>query len=96
MPLFLIRRNVPGACREDVDAAFLRAHSCAYSYDGLRWVTSYWDQEGEVIHCVWEAEDADQVRDHARRSRIPCDEVREVTQFSPSEQPGIVREAANV
>ncbi|HEX5142018.1 MAG TPA: nickel-binding protein [Dehalococcoidia bacterium] len=96
MPLFLIRRNVPGIGRADVDAAFLRAHSCAYSYEGLRWITSFWNQEEEVIHCVWEARDADQLRDHARRSRIPCDEVSEVIQFSPSEMPGIVQEAASV
>jgi hypothetical protein len=96
MPLFLIRRNVPGIGRADVDAAFLRAHSCAYSYEGLRWITTFWNQEEEVIHCVWEARDADQLRDHARRSRIPCDEDTEVTPFSPSEMPGIVQEAASV
>jgi hypothetical protein len=85
MALYLIRRNVPGIGKEDIDAASLRAISCAYSYEGLRWIQSYWDPEAGVMDCVWEAKDAEQVADHARRALLPCDEIREVRLITPGD-----------
>jgi hypothetical protein len=83
MPLFKIRRSLPGAGREDVDAAAYRALACAFNFEGLRWVTSCWDRASEELNCLYEAQAADQLEDHARRARIPCDEVSEVTQIGP-------------
>jgi len=83
MPLYMIRRDVPGATREDVDASGFRAVICGYEYEGLRWLRSYWDEEKGEIRCLYEAVDEEQVRDHARRARIPCDEVREVVELMP-------------
>jgi hypothetical protein len=83
MPLFKIRRSLPGAVREDVDAAAYRALACAFNFEGMRWVTSYWDREGEEFHCIYEAQDAAQLAAHARRARIPCDDVCEVIEIGP-------------
>jgi hypothetical protein len=83
MPLYSIRRDVPGATREDVDASAFRAVVCAYEYEGLRWIRSFWDEHKEQILCLYEALSPEQLEDHARRSRIPCDEVREVEELTP-------------
>jgi len=81
--LFAIRRDVPGATREDVDAAGFRAVACAYEYPGLRWVRSYWDEERGQLLCVYEARDAAQIENHSRRSRLACDEIRPVLELGP-------------
>lgn len=97
MPLFNILRKVPGMTRAGVDAAAFRALTCTYDYDDLRWVRSYWDEALGELRCIYEARDAGQVRDHARRSRIPCDDVREITEILPAEYadetPSVLRRA---
>ena len=81
MPLFLIRRDVQGADRGEIDAGAWRAVSCAYNFEGLKWISSYWDTEGGRVFCVYEAENADQIRMHSRLARIPCDEVTPVREL---------------
>ncbi|HLF72199.1 MAG TPA: nickel-binding protein [Dehalococcoidia bacterium] len=93
MPLFMIRRDLPGATQEDMDAAAYRAMACIYHFEGMRWITSYWDRDAEVIHCVYEAEKREEVIDHARRARIPCDDVREVQHVGPELYAPAVEEA---
>lgn len=83
MPLYKIRREVTGAGRDEIDASGFRAVICGYEYEGLRWIRSYWDEEAGQLHCLYEAVDEEQIRDHARRSRIPCDEVSEVVELLP-------------
>lgn len=85
MPLYAIRREIPGLSREELDAAALRAIMCLFDFPDMRWLRSYWDEKLGVIECVYEAQDPDQIRDHARRSRIPCDEVRQVTEIGPEQ-----------
>jgi hypothetical protein len=85
MPLFLVRREVPGAHRGEIDAGAFRAGSCLHNYDDMRWITSYLDVEGERVFCIYEARSADDLRDHAIRARIPCDEVLPVVQLLPEE-----------
>jgi hypothetical protein len=88
MPLFHIRRNVPQAGEDDINAAVLRSIVCAMEYDGLRWVRSHWDREAGVIFCLYEASDREQVIDHARRARVPCDDIHEVVSFGPEDYSG--------
>jgi hypothetical protein len=88
MPLFLIKREVPGATQEEVDAAAFRALTCSFYFTGLRWVTSYWDHEAGVINCVYEAEAATDIFEHAQVARIPCNDVRPVENFGPGNYTG--------
>jgi hypothetical protein len=88
MALYLIKRNVPGASSAEIDAAAFRAMACAYSFPGLRWIHSYWDPKGGATYCIYEAESREQIEDHARRARIPCDEVMPVNYMTPSEYAG--------
>ena len=83
MPLFMVRRNVPGISQEDMDAAAFRAITCAFYYSGLKWHRSFWDHDAGVLDCIYEAESAEELLAHAQRARIPCDEVREVDAFGP-------------
>jgi hypothetical protein len=87
MALYVIRRDVPGSTQEVIDAASWRAIACAVNYPGLRWLHSYWDTSGRLF-CVYEAEDESQIREHARQSRIPCDEVRPVLVVRPEHYTG--------
>ena len=83
MALFLIKRDVRGASDTDYDAAVFRAISCSYEFAGLYWVQSYWDRESGYSYCVYEAESAEQVRQHSVKSQIACDEVYPVTHIAP-------------
>lgn len=83
MALFLIRRNVPGATQEDMDAAAFRAITCAFHFTDMRWHHSFWDKEAGILHCLYEAATVGDVYTHAERARIPCDEVYEVSRLGP-------------
>ncbi len=81
--VFLVRRKLPGVSKDDIEAGLFRTYSCVRFYEGMRWINSFWDEaKGEAL-CVYEAENADQLRDHAERSRVPCDEVIPVDSFGP-------------
>jgi hypothetical protein len=83
MALFVVRRNVEGLEAGDIEAAAYRAIMCAYEYEGMKWHRSFWDQEAGFLDCIYEAKSADDLSDHALRSRIPFDGVREVTEIDP-------------
>ena len=79
MPLYMIRRDVHGATREDIDAAAYRAIACAFYFTGMKWHHSYWDEQAGELRCIYEAQNSDELWAHAERARIPCNDVREVT-----------------
>lgn len=83
MPLFEIRRKLGYVSQEELDASAYRAIVCSYQFEDLKWLRSYWHQELGEITCIYEARDAAQVREHSLQSRIPCDEIREVTEVTP-------------
>ena len=86
MATFLIERNIPGA--SSLTPVQLReiAQTSNEVVDGLgvtyTWVNSY--VAGDKIYCVHETDDADTVREHARRGGFPADLVVEVaSEFGP-------------
>jgi hypothetical protein len=83
--LYLIKRDLGQATQEDVDAASIRALSCVYNYDRLRWVTSYWGEQAGIIYCLYEAQSEQQIIDHSAQSRIPCNEITPVQVVNPEE-----------
>lgn len=85
MPLYLVRRAVPGASAADIDAAGYRAVACTFVYEGLRWRSSYWDRAAGELTCIYEAESVEQIREHSRQARIPCDDVTLVEEVNPEE-----------
>jgi hypothetical protein len=81
--LYRIRRNVGDMSTEDMDAAAFRAIVCLVQFPGLAWQRSYWDRQNGFIDCFYEASTAEQIREHARVARIPCDDVAVVEELLP-------------
>ena len=80
MPQYIIERHIDGASALSPDELADIAASSNDVVAGLgvpyRWVTSY--VAGDKIYCVHEADDADVIREHARRGGFPADSVVEV------------------
>jgi hypothetical protein len=86
MPRFLIERNIEGAADLTADQLCEIAKTSNAAVDSLgvpyTWVTSY--VAGDKIYCVHEADDAETVREHARRGGFPADVVSVVAnEFGP-------------
>jgi hypothetical protein len=86
MATFLIERNIPGASALTPEQ--LREIACTSNavVDGLgvkyTWHHSY--VAGDKIYCVHETDDAETVREHARRGGFPADLISEVAaEFGP-------------
>ena len=83
MPLYLIDRDISSFDENDLEGAALRALACTYSFQGMRWVRSFLNEETGASFCIYEAESAEDLREHAVLANLPCDEVREVTEIEP-------------
>ena len=86
MPIFLIEREIPGASEMTPQQLRDIAATSNRIVDGLgveyTWLRSY--VAGDKIYCVHETDDADTVREHARRGGFPADVVVEVAaEFGP-------------
>ena len=86
MATFVIERNIPGASQLTPEQ--LKEIACASNavVDGLdvpyTWHHSY--VAGDKIYCIHETDDAETVREHARRGGFPADLVVEVAStFGP-------------
>ena len=84
MPYYLIRRHMPGYDDVDLEAAGFRSVVCQKQFAGLSWIRSYWDPAKEESLCLYEAENEEDVRNHAKMADIPCDEVSQVYESSPA------------
>ena len=80
MPKYVIERNLPGAGALGPDQLRDIAQRSNEVLAGLagaaQWLQSY--VTDDKLFCVYIADDADVVREHARQGPFPCDEVREV------------------
>lgn len=86
MKRFLIEREIQGASELTMEqlAEISRTSNAAVESLGVpyTWVNSY--VAGDKIYCVHEAEDAETIREHARRGGFPCEVVSEVVaEFGP-------------
>jgi hypothetical protein len=80
MTTFVIERNLPGAAKLTSEQLKKIATTSNGVVDGLgvayTWHHSY--VAGDKIYCVHETDDAETVREHARRGGFPADMVVEV------------------
>jgi hypothetical protein len=86
MQRFIIERNIEGAADLTGDQLCEISRTSNAAVDSLgvpyTWVTSY--VAGDKISCVHEAEDAETIREHARRGGFPADVVSVVAnEFGP-------------
>ena len=84
MNTYIIIRNGGWATPQELKLAAARSLRVGLDQmaDRIRWIRSYVtrdpnDRLGTV--CVYQATDPDAVRDHARRSELPADEIIPVT-----------------
>ena len=82
MPTFIIERTVPGASQLTKEQLRDIARTSNQVVENLgvpyRWLHSY--LAGDKLYCVHETENADIVREHARRGGFPCDTVTLVSE----------------
>jgi hypothetical protein len=86
------------AGEDDLKAAILRAVSCAFNFEGMKWHHTYWDEQNGAAYCLYEAQDSNQLRDHADRARVPCDDVWPVAVVTPEDlltAPGVLAVSAD-
>jgi len=87
MATFIIERNIPGASQLTPEQLRDIARTSNEVVDGLgvayTWQHSY--VAGDKIYCVHETDDADTIREHARRGGFAVDLVTPVaTTFGPA------------
>jgi hypothetical protein len=86
MQRFIIEREIPGASELTTAqlAEISKTSNEAVASLGVpyTWVNSY--VAGDKVYCVHEAEDAETIREHARRGGFPADLVTVVAnEFGP-------------
>lgn len=80
MPKFIIERNIPGAGKFSADELqAISQKSVAVLRNlapGVQWVQSF--VVDEKIYCIYNADNADLILEHARCGGFPADRVSEV------------------
>ena len=85
MPRYVIERNVPGVTKDILDAAGRRSIEVLKEMPGVVWIRSYVSEAEGKIYCEYDAPDPQAIREHARRSELPCDKISLVSiEVSPS------------
>ena len=80
MPKYVIEREIPGlgdASVEDLRAVAQKSNAVlAELAPQVQWVQSYATQD--KMYCIYVADDAESVREHARRGGFPANSVAAV------------------
>jgi hypothetical protein len=88
MKTYLIQRNLPGAGKLTLaDRKAIAQRSCEVinelGQENIQWLHSYITSDN--IWCIYKAEDEAILKEHARKGKFPCDDIREVfATFSPA------------
>lgn len=81
MPKYVIERGIPGlgdATAEELRAVAQKSNAVlAELSPQVQWVQSYTTQD--KMYCIYVADDAESVREHARRGGFPADSVAAVS-----------------
>lgn len=80
MDLFVIRRKSAFADVPDLELAAARSARIGNDEmsDRVRWIRSYIvnEPDGKIgTVCIYQAQDIESIREHARRAAIPADEI---------------------
>jgi Protein of unknown function (DUF4242) len=85
MQTYAIMRRGGWATREELGEAGDRSNAVREGEMAgqMRWLRSYFfrEEDGTLgTICIYEAESADAIREHARRAHLPADEILRVTE----------------
>ena len=75
MALFLIERNFADAIQLNKDDPEIRRINDDV---GVRWLYSFLSADKKKTYCLYEASDAEAIREAARRANLPADVIVEV------------------
>jgi hypothetical protein len=81
MPLFVIERNY--AEQLDLTSDGARFVSEVNGDLGVHWLYSFLSADKRKTYCLYEAANAEIIREAARRANLPADVIVEVTQLRP-------------
>jgi hypothetical protein len=81
MPLFVIERNFAEQLQITNEAARFVAE--VNSDAGVHWLFSFLSADKKKTYCLYEAPNAEAIRDSARRANLPADVIVEVTELRP-------------
>jgi len=81
MPLFLVERQFADAL--EVTAADVTQIQRINTDVGVNWVFSFLSADRKKTYCLYEAPNAEAIRQAARLANLPADAVIEVTQMGP-------------
>ena len=81
MPLFIIERNF--AERFEFTREGASQVTLINDDVGVTWLYSFLSADKKKTYCLYEAPNADAIREAARRADIPADVIIEVSQVSP-------------
>lgn len=80
MPRFIIERELPGAGQltaEELQSISQKSNEVLDSMGGrAQWLQSF--VTDDKLYCVYIADDADSVAEHARAGGFPCDSTQQV------------------
>lgn len=83
MPKFVIEREISGVGGSSAEQlTAISQQSCSVLADlgpKIQWVHSY--VTGDKIYCVYNADDEDIVREHARRGGFPANRIERVVEI---------------
>ena len=82
MTLFLIERNF--AEQLEVTPEGEAAVKLVNDAVGVNWLFSFLSADKKKTYCLYEAPDADALREAARRANLPADVVIEVSRLQPT------------
>ena len=81
MPMFLIERNF--AEELQIDKAVADQIKSVNADMGLQWLFSFLSADKKKTYCLYEAPNAELIRENAKRLGLPADVVMEVSDVKP-------------
>ena len=81
MTLFMIERNFAETLSADADPEEDKLIDAVSTEMGLEWLHTFLSADGKRTYCLYEAPNADALREHASRLGLPADTIVEVSQY---------------
>jgi hypothetical protein len=89
MPIFLIERNFAEQLKVNPEIA--TAVNEINAEAGVQWLISFLSADQKKTYCLYEAPNAEAIREAAQRAGLPADVIIEVGELQPNGKVGMVQ-----
>jgi hypothetical protein len=89
--VFLIERNFAEKLNVDADAA--NSINRVNAEVGVQWLISFLSADKKKTYCLYEAPNAEAIRDAASRNGVPADVIIEVGELTPDGLAGAIQKS---